>query len=89
MAAKDGRPAVTQQEVAGWFSEPEWAKRFPPILSIDQAAELLQVPKQTIYDWKSRGLLDGCCRKVGKHLRFLRDRLLLKAFNDGINPTNA
>lgn len=65
--------------------DPNLASRFPPVLTTDQAAELLQVPKATLYDWSSRGLLKGCARKVGKHLRFFRDRLLLKIFNEGIH----
>ena len=36
-------------------------------------------------DWRSRGMLGSCCRKVGKHLRFQRDRLIQVAFNKGIN----
>ena len=55
----------------------------PPVLTVDEAAALLRVPKQTIYDW-TRGLLKGCGRKVGKHLRLFRDRLLLKVFNEGL-----
>lgn len=86
MAVKDESLRMTPRELAQAFSEPGWSAKFPPILSIDQAAELLQVPKQTIYDWRSRGLLGGCCRRVGKHLRFFRDRLLMHVFNGGINP---
>jgi excisionase family DNA binding protein len=56
----------------------------PVVLTVDEAAALLRVSKETIYDWSSRGLLKGCCRKVGKHLRFFRDRLLQKVFNEGI-----
>lgn len=75
---------LTKAEIDSAFQAPTWAERYPPILSIEQAAELLQVPKRTIYDWSSRGLLKGCARKVGKHLRFFRDRLLHKVFNEGI-----
>jgi hypothetical protein len=56
----DAHPKFTAKELAALFVDPELANRFPPILSPDQAAELLQVPKNTIYDWSSRGLLDGC-----------------------------
>jgi excisionase family DNA binding protein len=80
----DGSLKLTDKEIASPFAVPVWAERFPPILTVDQAADLLQVPKQTIYDWRSRGLLGSCCRKVGKHLRFYRDRLIEKAFNEGI-----
>jgi len=42
----------------------------PRLLSLDDVAALLQVPKATIYNWRSRG--DSCPRaiKVGRHLRF-------------------
>jgi len=76
---------LPDKELAQFFAEPHWAVRFPPILTVDQAAGLLQVPKQTIYDWSSRGLLDGCKAKVGKHLRLARNRLLQKIFNGDFN----
>ncbi len=56
------------------------ANRWPPILTVDQAAELLSVAKSTLYEWHSRGRLKGCCRRRGKHLRFLRDRLIQAFF---------
>ena len=82
--AKDEGLKLTDRELAATFADPGVAKKFPPILTLKQAAELLQVPPATIYDWRSRGLLRGCCRKVGKHLRFYRDRLLQKVFNEGL-----
>lgn len=85
MAYKDEGLNLTDKEVAQSFADPVWAAKFPPVISAEQAAELLQMPLATIYDWRSRGLLNGCCRKVGKHLRFWRDRLLKLVFNDGIN----
>ena len=85
MASKEDSLNLTAQDVANAFAEPVWAAKFPPVLTIDQAAELLQIPKQTLYDWSSRGLLRGCCRKVGKHLRFFRDKLLFLIFNEGLN----
>jgi excisionase family DNA binding protein len=76
---------LTARELAGAFADPGWAGKFPPVLSVDQVAELLQVPKLTVYDWHSRGLLRGCCRKTGKYLRFFRARLVLLIFNQGLN----
>ncbi len=76
---------LTDKEIAQMFSQGNYADRFPPVMTVDEAAELLQVPKETLRDWRSRGYLSGCCRKVGKHLRFIRDRLLKKAFNDGFH----
>lgn len=74
---------ITAKEVAALFSDPHWGERFPPLLTLDQAGEMLKISKQTIYDWSSRGRLDGCKMKVGKHLRLLRDRLIQNFFNEG------
>jgi excisionase family DNA binding protein len=71
-------------ECAALFAVGDWATKFPPILTVDQAAELLQVPKKTVYDWSSRGLLRSCSKRVGKHLRILRDRLIQVTFQKGI-----
>ena len=81
---KDGLN-LSAAEIRATFECSEWATRFPPVLSTRQAAELLQVPIGTIYDWSSRGLLRGCSRRVGKHLRFFRDRLISKVFNEGLS----
>lgn len=75
-------PPFSVDELTRVFADPESAKRFPAILSVPQAAELLQVPVATIYDWSSRGLLDRCAKKIGKHLRISRDRLIQEAFNN-------
>ena len=76
---------LTDREIAAAFSG-DWTARFPPTMSIDQVAELLHVPRKTIYDWSHRGLLKGCGRKVGKRLLFFRDRLIKRVFNQGLNP---
>ena len=86
MHRKDGDLKLTKPEIASAFDDPHWAGEFPPVLSVDQAARLLQVPKATVYDWSSRGLLRGCGRRLGKHLRFFRDRLIVRAFNEGLQP---
>ena len=75
---------LTSTELSAPFVNTEWGTRFPPVLTVDQAAELLQVSKNTIYDWSSRDLLRGCGRRAGKHLRIFRDRLLQKVFNEGL-----
>lgn len=71
-------------EIQGSFEHPHWAAEFPPVLTVDQTARLAQVPVDTIYSWSSRGLLRGCARKVGKHLRIHRDRFIARIFNEGI-----
>lgn len=85
MTQADKGLRLNATEVAITFSPTELAHRYPPILTVRQTAELLQVPQNTIYDWSSRGLLAGCARRVGKHLRVYRDRLIHKVFNEGIN----
>ncbi|WP_298865608.1 excisionase family DNA-binding protein [uncultured Gimesia sp.] len=75
---------ITQEEVTRTFSTGEWAVKYPPILTVDQAAELMCVPKATLYQWNSEGKLTGCVQRVGKHLRLFRDRLILKLMNKGI-----
>ncbi len=46
------------------------------MMTIDQAVEMIQVPKTTIYEWSSKGKLDDCKVKVGRHLRIIRDRFV-------------
>lgn len=71
----------TPDEIAAAFANEDWQRRYPPVLTVDQAAELLQVSKKTLYDWSSRRLLTRCSRRVGRHLRFFRDRLIDVIFN--------
>ncbi|MEI6236825.1 MAG: helix-turn-helix domain-containing protein [Planctomycetota bacterium] len=54
---------------------------YPPILSVDQAAALLQIPTKTIYEWSSQGRLSACARKRGKRLLILRDRFIEELFH--------
>jgi excisionase family DNA binding protein len=76
---------LSPAEIAEAFSDPLDAERFPPVLTLEQAAELLQIPLDTIYQWRSRGLLSTCSRKVGKHVRFIRNRLVALLFNEGLS----
>ena len=76
---------ISSDEVKSTFEGPEATKKFPPIMTARQAAELLQVPLNTIYDWSSRGKLTQCARRVGKRLLFHRDRLVQLVFNEGVS----
>lgn len=80
----DSSLKLTDREVAASFADVGVAEKYPPVMTIEQVAELLQTPVNTIYQWRSQGRLATCCRKVGKHLRFYRDRLVKKVFNEGI-----
>ena len=75
---------LTDREIARCFSDPVIAAKFPPILKINEAAELLRVPIGTLRDWRSRGLLPGCARRLGREVRFFRDRLIKHVFNNGL-----
>ncbi|NQV23177.1 MAG: helix-turn-helix domain-containing protein [Rhodopirellula sp.] len=79
---------LSEHEIKSAFTAGPWAEQFPPVLTIDQAAELLQIPKSTLYDWRSRGLLNSCSRRAGKRVRFFRDRLIQQIFNEGLNSND-
>jgi hypothetical protein len=76
---------LTQKEIAAAFSVPVWASRFPPILNVEQAAELASVPVKTVYDWSSRGLLSGCACRRGRRLLLWRDRYVQFLFHPSDN----
>jgi len=59
----------------------EQINSLPPILSVKQVANLLQVSVHTIYRWSSMGELDSCSCKKGKHLFIHRDKLLDQMFS--------
>lgn len=71
--------ALTAAEAA-MFADPHWAALYPLVLSVDQAAALAQVPKQTVYGWSSQGLLAACKARAGKHVRLHRDRFVQSLF---------
>ena len=75
---------LTDREIAAMFTHPVDSERYHPVLTLEQASALLQVPVGTLRDWRSRGYLTGCCHKVGKHVRILRDRLIRKVFVEGL-----
>jgi hypothetical protein len=81
---QDASFKLTDREIAAMFSHPVDAERFPPVMTLEEAATLLRIPAETLRDWRSRGLLTDCSRKLGKHVRFVRDRVVKKVFNDGL-----
>ena len=77
MAKRNDNPnSLTQDEIRLTFDGTEWAKQFPPVLSVTQAATLAGVPEGTIYDWASQGRLSGCSKRVGRYRRVWRDRFI-------------
>lgn len=71
---------LTDDEIARPFAGAE-GEQFPVILSPDQLAELVGLSVKTIYEWMSKGRLDGAYRKRGKHVLIWRDRALDVLFN--------
>lgn len=55
----------------------EYALKYPPLLTVAQAAELSQRPVGTIYDWSHRGRFDTIKRPLGREIRLLRDGFVL------------
>jgi hypothetical protein len=51
----------------------EYAESYPPLITVEQAARIADVPVKTIYFWSSLGKLDGCKHRQGKRLRLSRD----------------
>ena len=76
---------LTRAEIAAAFGDPNWAAAHPPVLGAEELSALLKVLKSAICSWSSRGLLRGGGRRVGEHLRFIRDRVLIRIFNEGLN----
>lgn len=68
-------------EIAAALDTEDLRRRFPPILTVPQVAELLQRSPKTIYFWIERGRLKGACRKRGKGHMLWRDRVLDRVFN--------
>ena len=51
------------------------------VLNAREAAAFLRISLSTLYEWCSRGRLDGTFRKRGKRLLFHRERLVEEIFN--------
>lgn len=76
---------VTEENIASAMVIGDWAQVFPPILNGEQVQKLLGITKGTFYAWTCAGRFDSCGRKVGKHWRFFRDKLILEFFNNGLD----
>lgn len=72
---------LSAAEISAAFRDSTWAERYPPVLNFEQAAALLQVPIGTLREWRAKGQLASCCRRVGKRLFIHRDRLVEYVFN--------
>ncbi len=80
----DAPHEYTATDVARLTADPHWRDDFPPLLTPEQCAEMVQVPVRTVYDWSSRKLLVSCSAKIGRHLRIDRDRFIQHVLNGGL-----
>lgn len=71
---------LTKTEIAAAFGN-DAAGDFPPVLTMEQVSEMLQVPMSTLKQWKAEGRFDGSFRRVGKRVRWFRDRVIDCYFN--------
>lgn len=80
MSRRHQKQMLTGEEISSAF-EGKWADRYPPHLTHDLAAEMLGISASTLYEWKAKGRLKGCCRQRGKHNFFWRDKLIDTIYN--------
>lgn len=71
---------LSKTEIAQAFAEGSGTP-FPPILTVEQLAGLMQISTKTLYEWIAKGRLDGAFRKRGKHILVWRDRAIDLLFN--------
>jgi excisionase family DNA binding protein len=75
MAGSKHSKLLNNAELAAFIADPTWPIPLPPLLTAHQVAKALTVSVHTVYGWSSQGLLDSCKVSVGKHRRFVRDKL--------------
>jgi hypothetical protein len=73
---------LTDQEITQAFSDPDVAAKLPPVLSLEEAAELMRLKLGGIRDWRSRRLLSTCSVRAGREVKVFRDRFIKAVFND-------
>ena len=71
---------LTNDEITREFQNAS-SERCPEILSPDQLANLFGLSVKTIYEWLSKGRLDGAYRKRGKHCLIWRNRAIAIIMN--------
>jgi excisionase family DNA binding protein len=80
--------ALTSNEIKSLFDDPDWKSKYPPLLTVCQAAELAGVSKHTVYGWLSQGLLDDCRSKTRRPVQIHRGKYLEIIFNRGVYDDN-
>ena len=75
------RNKLTNQEVQQAFDDPESAKRFPPILTTSQVADLCQCSISKVQKMSANGELDFAKSARGD-ARFWRNRIVTWLFGE-------
>lgn len=75
---------LSAKEQAALAAGPAWA-HLPNFLTIDDVASVLRVPKHTVYAWSSQGALDKCKVRVGKYVRFVREKFIELVISGGLS----
>lgn len=71
---------LTPAEIAEAFAG-DACGQTPVVLSPEQVAGLIGRSRKTVYDWLTKGRLEGTYRKRGKHILFWRNRVLDRIYN--------
>jgi Helix-turn-helix domain len=80
----DAKLNPSEKQLALWLLDPQLAA-LPPLLTVGDIASFVKVPRNTVYSWSSQGLLDGCKVRLGKGVRFERNRFLHLVLNQGFH----
>jgi excisionase family DNA binding protein len=68
---------LSETSIREMFATEPWASRFPPILTVQQLAELMQVSPRTVFQWLATGLLNPATNLIGRQRRILRDSAVM------------
>ena len=63
-----------------------YAKEYPALINVTQAAAIAQVAKGTIHDWSHQQRLDEIKTRVGRELRLDRDGFVRFLLGPGQRP---
>ncbi len=75
------RQKLTNREIRSAFDAEELSRRYPPVMTVAQVAELCQCSKSLVHKWSSKGVLDFAKSQRGP-VRFWRDRVLAWHFGE-------
>jgi len=72
---------ISAEEIARSFQSEAMQLAFPPVLTLQQFAQLFSVSVRTVKSWIANGDFKGATTRQGKHRRLFRDRAIEIAFS--------